>query len=71
MKVWIARELNGKLGSFTGKPFFHKEFMLWVVNPCFEYKFIGYLNDGDFPEVTFENSPMEVELVIKNVCSKS
>ena len=26
------------------------------------YGFVGYLDENEFPEVTFENSPQEVEL---------
>ena len=59
MKMWIARNPNGKIGLYKGKP-------RWCIG-IFDYNwnyggFIGYLNLLSFPEVTFENSPQEVEL---------
>lgn len=62
MKMWIARTIGKKLRLFPEKPFYHEEFDMW---------YYWILNEGSsidpslFPEVTFENSPMEVELVIK------
>ena len=67
MKLWIARDENGRLNLFDVKP---EKFIpqngqetVWTVPR-------GYLNHimlsrRMFPEVTFENSPMEVELVLK------
>ena len=52
MKMWITRDCNGL--------FLHYEY------PTPDKKWMYYsrmqLDDTDFPEVTFENSPMEVEL---------
>ena len=62
MKLWIARDKDGRLS-------FHYERPIYISGR-------GWINvwaipdSGLFPEVTFENSPQEVELVIKNVCSK-
>ena len=68
MKMWICRDEETEFCRlFTSKPekkynYYHEKVM-WTN---------GKRNDGvqldmgDFPEVTFENSPMEVELVIKN-----
>ena len=63
MKMWIARDKKDKaLALYRSKP---------IKNGSF---FNEYDEEGDkriwidrkyFPEVTFENSPMEVELVIK------
>ena len=67
--MWIAREPDGQLKLFADKPYreselFNEEFM--------EYWWATY--DGelrvdipikDFPEVTFDNSPIEVEVKIK------
>jgi hypothetical protein len=67
MKLWIARDSCG-LWLFCEEPIYDKFLQEWFTqNPC-EF---GCLPTECFPEVTFENSPMEVELVIKNVCSKS
>jgi hypothetical protein len=64
MKIWIARDKNGNLWFHEGKPhinkYAEKDNAFWSSDG--EY----YEVDQDlFPEVTFENSPMEVELVIK------
>ena len=68
MKMYIARDEETEFCRlFTTKP--------EVRYSAYYEKFIwtnGKPNDGiqlemyAFPEVTFENSPMEVELVIKN-----
>lgn len=62
MKLWIARDKNGLLTVYNEKPELH---------------YVEYW-DGDygtqvidipkemFPEVTFENSPKEVELKLIN-----
>ena len=67
MKMYIARDEETEFCRlFTSKPekkynYYHEKVM-WTN---------GKRNDGvqldmgDFPEVTFENSPQEVELVIK------
>lgn len=59
MKLWIARDSYG-LWLFLNKP---------VKTMCNGYKYFSkdkntrYLIDSSlFPEVTFENSPQEVEL---------
>ena len=59
MKVWIAREECGHVYLHKGKPF--KEDGMWFNRNDVYMK----LPTKDFPEVTFENSPVEVELVIK------
>lgn len=54
MRLWIARDKSGWLQLFFEQPKYHED---W------EGTFITYLNDDDcFNEVTFENSPQEVEL---------
>lgn len=55
--MWIARDCKGRLELHSIKPylvaeeFWNNEDENWM-----------RLRDEDFPEVTFENSPMEVEL---------
>ena len=59
--MWIAREPDGQLKLFADKPYreselFNEEFM--------EYWWATY--DGELRvEVTFDNSPVEVELKLK------
>lgn len=61
MKLWIARDESGYLYLHEEKPKMQYNFQLreWCSNETME------LNPDFFPEVTFENSPMEVELVLK------
>ena len=61
MKMWIAREKGGLLEIFTEKPHLHQEdmFKYWVGGRYFVLPYEA------FPDVTFENSPKEVEIKIK------
>lgn len=63
MKLWIARNDGGTLelhrrkpsiSKVTGKP-------VWVNGG-----FIGFVFEDLFPEITFENSPQEVEIKLIN-----
>ena len=63
MKMWVARNPDGKIGLYKGKP-------RWCIG-IFEYNwnyggFVGYLKPMSFPEVTFENSPQQVEIKLIN-----
>lgn len=66
MKLWIARATGNVLTLHQSEPkkvrmdSDTKEFF-WVS----DIETQSFLNRSLFPEVTFENSPMEVELVIK------
>lgn len=60
MKMWIAREENHDLKLFEDKPIYHHIVEAWLTP--YDYSFLGYLDEMEFPEVTFENSPIEVEL---------
>ena len=60
MKMWIARDKDGSLALFRYKPFKMRY-------DTFD-KFCGDIIELDknlYPEVTFENSPQEVELKLK------
>ena len=62
MKLWIARDKNDTLALYTEEP------MLYY-NEYYEgpYKSQRIDLDGNlFPEITFENSPQEVELKLVN-----
>ena len=64
MKLWIARNPNGKIGLYKGKP----SWCLGILEYNWNYGgFIGYLHSSTLPEVTFENSPQEVELTLPNL----
>lgn len=58
MKVYIARCLDGDLTLHTHEPVWSEYAGHWTSS-------VLELNSTLFPEVTFENSPVEVELVIK------
>lgn len=58
MKLWVARDKNGKLGLYRKKP-------VWIEqgNKHDWFGLFGcYIWDDKLPEITFENSPQEVEL---------
>ena len=76
MKLWIARWENGKLTAFYREPFKNAdgfyirsrydsdESISWYShNTGGEYL---NLNSDLFPEVTFENSPQQVEIKLIN-----
>lgn len=62
--LWIARDKNGDLHAFSGKPFRH----CWdddeptVFTNWDDVPFLVRLDESEFPEVTWENSPRQVEL---------
>lgn len=58
MKFWIARDIDGGLYLYMNKPI-RGDYRF----TC-GYVFDDYiqLDSDEFPEVTFENSPQEVEL---------
>ena len=59
MKLWIARNDIGTLEIHQRKPSISKITgkTVWVNGD-----FVGFVFNDNFPEVTFENSPQEVEL---------
>ena len=62
MKMWIARNSDNTLELFKTKPeSFYEEGIgrYWAGGDGL------FLRADSFPEITFENSPMEVELLIK------
>ena len=63
MKLWIARDLNNRLYFYKDKPVREKdEFIPDPDKSCYWEE----LNKKKFPEVTFENSPQQVELKLVN-----
>ena len=62
--MWIARDKSKSLYLYNDKPI--KE-----TDSCFYPKkgndSMLYINERMFPEVTFENSPVEVELKLKKL----
>lgn len=65
MKLYIARDKDNSLSLCNHKHIYCELFGSW--EPPKEYynddiAFHAYIDDKLFPEVTFENSPQEVEL---------
>lgn len=58
MRLWIARDLFGGLFLYDMKP--TRADMTFITNGSFMY-----LDKEKYPEVTWENSPIEVETLIK------
>ena len=61
MKLWIARDKDGTLWLFESEPFLNvgNRFVPSHFENCKQ------IYNDSFPEVTFENSPKEVELILK------
>lgn len=63
MKLWIARQQDNSLYIFTNKPtLFYGRWCMNDVNQFYTTLWRNKANTDIFPEVTFENSPQEVEL---------
>ena len=56
MELWIARDRDGVLCLFDCEPF-KNDYGCWAT-----YGNCYVIDDYLFPEVTFENSPQQVEL---------
>lgn len=73
MKLWVARDENGWLWLFDKKPVLRDKKIECFKNSWFDmaedgvynYRMGGY---EIFPEVTFENSPQEVEINLVKRC---
>ena len=67
MKLYIARDKDNSLSLSTHKPIYDEFFDTWEEPNEFydDYSFHAYIPENLFPEVTFENSPKEIELIIK------
>ena len=61
MRLWIARTKSGKLGLYPFIPLYDNIYDLWICK-------LGVLiiDKKLFPEITFENSPQQVELKLVN-----
>ena len=57
MKLWIARDKSGDISLYCEKPKLDEFGDFWGYA-----HFDMRLSNNSFPEVTFENSPQEVEL---------
>ena len=62
MKLWIARDFSEELILYKEQPSYNNKIKMWVGGGLP----IGKLKGYSFPEVTFENSPREVEIKLVN-----
>ena len=67
MKLWIARDFDGGLYTFTNKPWLQTVDKMWLDFPVYidwkdDCSYYEQLDCNLYPEVTFENSPQQVEL---------
>ena len=60
MKLWIARDKDGELCLYTEKP--EKSDDIFIAPT--EDTYIIFLKEDRYPEVTFENSPQQAELIL-------
>ena len=60
MKLWIARDKDGVICLYKDKP--QLDIYYWYDVSCGTNGCMAELSKDSFPEVTFENSPQEVEL---------
>lgn len=61
MKFWIARDRDNSIALFKTRPINHAD-MCWV--PREDVDCGNYINlpESEFPEVTFDNSPKEINV---------
>ena len=65
MKLWIARDKDKSLSISNHKLIYAGLVQGWIPPKEYyndNYSFHVYIDDKLFPEVTFENSPQEIEL---------
>ncbi len=68
-KLWIARERGGRLFLYKAKPILDYDFGIWFS----DLECIGTISKNFFPELKWEDEPIEVELrsVITDIEAKA
>ena len=61
MKVYVARDKAGCIGLYRDAPTWRWN-KLGTIEDWFDGCFLTYILSENFPEVTFENSPQQVEI---------
>lgn len=61
MKLWIARDFDGFLNLYVNKPSLDSNDNMYYTDSDMEDDYLSIDKDS-FPEVTFENSPQQVEV---------
>lgn len=62
MKLWIARDKDGTLWFFKEYPIKKEKLFYPTTDITGRFTYYRSMPTDMFPEVTFENSPQEVEL---------
>lgn len=57
-KIYIARNKDGTLAIFEGKPIYDGEF---TCDDDGNGYLVDYINEDLYPEVTYENSPVKLK----------
>lgn len=58
MKLWIVKDLSEELFLFKERPIYNDKLKMWICGGLY----VGKLKGNSLPEVTFENSPQQVEI---------
>lgn len=61
MKFWVARDFDGFLNLYVNKPSLDSNDNMYYTDSDMEDDYIN-IDKELFPEVTFENSPQQVEI---------
>ena len=67
-KVWVARDWDGGLFSYKEKPWRQEVDRMWLDSPIYQdYKYdgigcLGQLDNKLYPDLKWEDEPIEVEL---------
>ena len=64
MKFWIARDEDGTLWLFKECPIKKEKMFYPTTDTTGRFTYYRSMPEDIFPEITFENSPREVELKI-------
>lgn len=75
MEFYIARDIDGKLFLYNYLPVKDEKLGIFKLNGELRYSNVCFdifnLDSKLFPEITFENSPKQVELVFSKINSKN
>lgn len=59
--LWIARDKDNSLSLFVSKPINHRD-ECWIPRENIDCGNYLTLPDSEYPEITFENSPQQINL---------
>ena len=59
--LWIARDKDNSLSLFVSKPINHRD-ECWIPREDIDCGNYLTLPDSEYPDITFENSPQQINL---------